>query len=123
MFLAWDVVKARNIFKTIKRIFLTTLTTNSAYDITLSIFFHVSKVATLIQVKAIYSQPYCHMCISDSQLVRNNSIAVFDGIAVFARLRCLNVITSIYIYITNGHASIHLSTEGSLCYPFSKLCS
>ena len=44
----------------------------------LLVIFHVSKVATLTQVKGIYSQPYFHMCIS--------VIAVFAGIVVFAHL-------------------------------------
>ena len=39
------------------------------------------------------------MCISVSQLVRNIGIAVFAGRAVFAHLRRLKVITSIYVYI------------------------
>ena len=56
----------------------------------LLVFFHVSKVATLTQVKAIYSQP---MCISVSQPIRNISLAIFAGLAVFARLQRLNVIT------------------------------
>ena len=53
--------------------------------------------------KAIHSQPFFHMCISVSQLVRNIgravfvgiatllAIAVFASIAVFAGLRRLNV--------------------------------
>ena len=57
----------------------------ASYDIILW-FLHVSKVATLTQVKAIYPQPYFHMCISVSQSVRNIGIAVFEGIAVFAHL-------------------------------------
>ena len=47
--------------------------------------FHASKVATLTQVKAIYSQLYFHMYSSVSQPVRNKGIAVFAGQAVFAR--------------------------------------
>ena len=50
----------------------------------LLVFF--MQVATLTQVKAIYSQPYFHMCISVSQPVRNIGIAVFADIAVFTRL-------------------------------------
>ena len=57
-------------------------------------FLHESKVATLTQVKAIYSQPYSHMFISASQWVRNIGITVFYSIAVFARLRHLDVITN-----------------------------
>ena len=53
------------------------------YDITPSVF-SASKVATLTQVKAIYSQVYYHMCISVSQLVSNIGIAEFAGIAVLA---------------------------------------
>ena len=53
--------------------------------------FHVSKVATLTQVNAIYSQLYCHVH-SVSQLLRNIVIAVFHGLSVFARLRRLDFI-------------------------------
>ena len=52
----------------------------------LLVFFHVRNIATLTQVKAIYCQPYFHMCISVSQPVRNIGMAVFAGIAVFAHL-------------------------------------
>ena len=58
------------------------------YDITVMIsllfFFHVCKVATLIQIKEIYSQPYLYIYISVSQPVGNTGIAVFAGRAIFA---------------------------------------
>ena len=50
--------------------------------------------AILMQIKAIYFQPYFHMYISALQLVRNIGIAVFAGIAIFALLRRLNIINS-----------------------------
>ena len=63
------------------------------YDITLLMtsllcccFSCTCNVDTLTQVKAIYSQPYFHMCISVSQPVGNIGIAEFAGIAVFAPL-------------------------------------
>ena len=49
-------------------------------------FFHATKVATLTQVKAIYTHPYIHICISVSQPVRNIGIVIFAGIVVFTRL-------------------------------------
>ena len=64
---------------------------HSPYDITLLMtsllvfFLLVSKVATLTQVKVIYSQPFFHICVSVSQPARNFG---------FIRLQCLNVITS-----------------------------
>ena len=54
-------------------------------------FFHASKVVTVIQVKAIYSPPYVHFCVTTG---REHWHEVFAGIAVFTRLRCLNIITS-----------------------------
>ena len=48
----------------------------------LLVLFLVSKGT--LTVKAIYSQPYFHMCISISQLIGNIGIAVFAGLAVFA---------------------------------------
>ena len=72
----------------------TLLRHHSPYDTTLNVsFFHVSEVATHIQAKAIYSQPYFYMCISVSTGLEHG-IAVFAGIAVFTHLRRLNVITS-----------------------------
>ena len=52
--------------------------------------FHVSKVATLTQVKVFYFQPYFHMCIYVLQQVSN------IGIAVFAHLH-MNIITSMFL--------------------------
>ena len=66
----------------------------------LLVLFQVSKVVSLNQVKAIYSQPYFHMCISVLKPVRYLGIAVFAGKAVFARLRRFNVITSFSVGFT-----------------------
>ena len=52
----------------------------------LLVFFLANKVATLTQVKAIYSQLYFQTSISVSQLVRNIGIAVFGGIALLVIL-------------------------------------
>ena len=60
--------------------------------------FASSKVHTLTKINP--SQPYFHMYISVSfvsQLVRNIGIAVFTGIAVFAHLRRLNIVTVILL--------------------------
>ena len=70
---------------------------HSPYDITHRVFLffpHVSILASLAQIKAIYSQPYYHMCISVSPPFKNIGIAVFGGIAVLPRFDRLSVISS-----------------------------
>ena len=81
----------------------------------LLVFYHASKVATLTQVKAVYSQSYSHMCISISKLVKNISIAIFAGIAVFARLQPLNVITSESAIIIHVSALTKAATNYYIC--------
>ena len=106
-----------------KTIILTILTTNTclfhhSQDITLSVcFFHVSKIATLTQINAVYSQPHFLMSISVSQPVRNIGIAVFSGRAVFAHLRCLNfILVPAYLFIC-------LLINFFVCFPFPHLFS
>ena len=92
----------RQISRSIKQKKLTILNTDRHITQFL-VFLHVSKVATLTQVKTIYFQPYAFLCISTSQLVRNIGIAVFAGISVFACLRCLSFITSKYAFIVGSY--------------------
>ena len=106
MCFVWAVVKVWQISRTIK-IKINLYNSDMSWLMTslnrMLAYLFLSKVATLMaesEHKAIHAQPYFHMCISVSQLVRNigiavfADIAVFTGIAVFALLQHLNVITS-----------------------------
>ena len=67
-------------------------------------YLFLSKIATLIQsnsLSAIF--PYVHFCFTTGQEYWHNSIlwqciAIFAGIAVFVRLRHLNIITGTHLH-------------------------
>ena len=87
MFLAWAVLSVRPIARIMKQknlILNSCPMTSLFYDITLLHRCYTNQ----------FSQPYFRMCISLSQLIMD------IGIAVFARLRSLNVITS---YLHSRH--------------------